>query len=203
MNAFQNVIQNRFASARFNRLMFTLGAAILAAGVVTLVFTVVGGSDKRPSGPEAGFNPQLPVHSEPLKNANGRTIRTFWQLDPEVRTTIRTFIATAVARKNLDVSWSVTAPSVKAGYTFEQWKNAKALPIIPYPVDDVDKVQYYLDYASTKEILVEVGLAAKRSARLRPTTFQLGLLPVGKGANAHWLVDYWMPRWTPPLPTDQ
>lgn len=187
--------------------MFGLGAAILAAGVMALVLTVVGGTaDERANpkrfGPEAGFNPQLPAHSEPLKNANGRTVRTFWQLDPQVRSTIRTFIATAVARKHLDVSWTVTAPSVRAGYTFKQWSNAKELPIIPYPVADIDKVQYYLDYASTQEVLVEVGLSAPHAAHIRPTTFQLGLIPVGKGANAQWLVDYWMPRWTPPLPTE-
>ena len=203
-----NTIQAKFSSARFNRLMFGLGAAILAAGVMALVLTVVGGSadrrtDPKTFGPEAGFNPQLPAHSEPLKNATGRTVRTFWQLDPEVRSTIKTFLATAVARKHLDVSWTVTAPSVKEGYTFQQWKNAKALPIIPYPLDDINQVQYYLDYASTQEILVEVGLAARPETHIRPTTFQLGLLPVGKGTEAHWLVDYWMPRWTPPLPTDE
>jgi hypothetical protein len=104
-----NAIQAKFSSARFNRLMFGLGAAILAAGVMALVLTVVGGSADRRSdpktfGPQAGFNPQLPAHSEPLKNANGRTVRTFWQLDPEVRSTIRTFLATAVARKHLDAT---------------------------------------------------------------------------------------------------
>lgn len=208
MNSLQNALQARFSSARFNRLMLGFGAAILAAGIITLSVTIIGGTgdmraDRAKFGPEQGFNPQLPAHSEPLKNADGRTVRTFWQLDPEVRSTIRTFIGTAVARKHLDVSWTVTAPSVKAGYTYEQWKNAKALPIIPYPVDDLDRVQYYLDYASTQEILVEVGLAAKKSAKLRPQTFQLGLLPVGKGADLKWLVDYWMPRWTPALPTEQ
>ncbi len=147
--------------------------------------------------------PQLPEHSLPLKNADGKTVRTFFQLDPVVRSTIRTFIATAVARKNLDVSWKVTAPSVKQGYTFKQWKNAKALPIIPYPGVVVNQSQYYLDYASTKEILVEVGLSAAPSQHTRPTTFQIGLVPVGKGAHPQWLVDYWMPRWTPPLPTDE
>jgi hypothetical protein len=34
---------------------------------------------------------------------------------------------------------------------------------------------------------------------MRPTTFQLGLVPVGK----KWLVDYFMPRWTPPVPSNQ
>jgi hypothetical protein len=38
---------------------------------------------------------------------------------------------------------------------------------------------------------------------MRPVAFQLGLVARGKGAGRHWLVNYWMPRWTPPIPTDQ
>jgi hypothetical protein len=195
-----NAIQTKFSSARFNRLMFVLGGAVLATGIVVLVFTLVGGSDQTTFGPEQGFHPTLPAKSTPLKSADGRTVRTFWQLDPTVRSTIRTFIATAVARKHLDQSWAVIAPSVKVGYTYKQWKNAKALPIIPYPVENVDQAQYYLDYASTQEILIDVGVSANPKYKLRATTFQIGLSLIGKGANKQWLVDYWMPRWTPPLP---
>jgi hypothetical protein len=197
-----NAIQTAFSSARFNRLMFWVGGGILAAGVILLVFTLVGGSDKTRFGPDKDFKPALPAQSRPLKNAQGVTVKTFWQLDPQVRSTIRTFIATAVARKHLGASWDVVAPSVKAGYTYEHWKNADALPIIPYPVENVDHAQYYLDYALTREILIDVGLSAKHELKLRPTTFQVGLSLIGTGAHPQWLVDYWMPRWTPPLPAN-
>ena len=198
-----NAIQVAFSSARFHRLMFWIGGAVLAAGMLVLVSKVVGGTDKTTFGPEPGFRPTLPEHTKQLRNANGKTVKTFWQLDPELRSTIRTFLATAVARKHLEQSWDVIAPSVKAGYTYTKWKNAHALPVVPYPIDNVDRVSYYLDYASTKEILVEVGVAAPRKLKIRPASFQLGLIPVGKGAHTRWLVDYWMPRWTPLLPEYQ
>ncbi|MEP6910092.1 MAG: hypothetical protein ABI896_06650 [Actinomycetota bacterium] len=197
-----NTFQTAFSSARFNRYMLWLGSGVLAVGVVVLLFAFVKGSDKTSFGPEQGFRAQLPEHSTPLKNANGVTVRTFYQLDPEVRTTIRTFLATAVSRKHLEDSWTVIAPSVKKGYTLASWSHAKALPVIPYPIEDVSKSQYYLDYASTREILIEVGVSAAPKYKLRSTAFQLGLVPVGAGANQHWLVDYWMPRWTPPLPAN-
>ena len=197
-----NAIQTARQSPRFDQLLLGLGAAVLLTGVLVLLFSIAGGSDKTASTPAPGFHPSLPAQSTPLKNANGTTVKTFQQLDPAVRSTIRTFLATAVARKHLGQSWAVIAPSVKTGYTYKQWKNAKALPVIPYPIADLSKAQYYLDYASTKEILIEVGLSAKPALKLRPTTFQLGLTPVGKGASQTWLVDYWMPRWTPPLPVN-
>lgn len=198
-----NVIQTALSSARFNRLLLLLSAAVLALGVGVLMFKIAGGSDKTSLNPDPGFRPTLPTKDTPLKNSQGVTIKKFEQLDPEVRSTIRTFLATAVARKDLARSWPVIAPSMKAGWTFAQWKNAKALPnIVPYPVADVDKVNYYLDYASTKEILAEVALFADPKANQRSTLFRIGLSPVGKGAQRRWLVDYWFPLWTPPVPID-
>jgi hypothetical protein len=172
-----NTIQTAFSSPRFNRLLLAIGVLVLAAGALTLVVTLVGGSDKSTINPDKGFKPTLPEKTSPLKNSQGVTVKTFTQLDPEVRTTIRTFLATAVKREHLDQSWSVIA------------------------VADLDRVEYYLDYASTKEILVEVGLSAPKSSGLRPTTFQLALVPVSTGKKNQWLVNYWMPRWTPPIPT--
>jgi hypothetical protein len=198
MNAFQTAV----SSTRFNRLMFGLGAAIFVVGVVAFIFTRVGGSDNTSFAQEPGFLPKLPVNSKPLKNANGVTVKTFEQLDPQIRSTIRTFLATAVARKNLGQSWAVIAPSVKTGYTYKQWSTANALPIVPYPIADIEKVRYNLELASTKEIMVEVGVTPKPEAKMKPARFGLGLTPVGKGANKRWLVDYWMPRWTPVLPKD-
>jgi hypothetical protein len=195
-----NTVQTALSSARFNRLMLGLGILVLAVGTFALVFKFAGGSDQTSSNPSPGFKAQLPSKIVPLKNTSGATIKTFWQLDPTMRSTIRKFIGTAVMRRHLDQSWSVIAPSLKAGYTYKRWTTADNLPVIPYPVDSLDKVQYYLDYASTKAILVEVGLGARPEKNIRPTTFQLEMVPVGTGANKRWMVDYWMPRWTPPVP---
>jgi hypothetical protein len=195
-----NAIQSTFSSARFNRMILWVGVAVFAAGALALVFAFAGGSDPRADNPDKGFHPTLPKSAHPLKNSQGVTIKTFWQLDPAVRQTISTFLVTGVARKDQGRAWDVVAPSVKKGYTHKSWTGANALPIIFYPVANVHKVQYYLDYASDQEILLEVGLFAPKRYDMRPTTFQLGLVPVGKGAHKKWLVDYFMPRWTPPLP---
>jgi len=198
MNAFQSA----FASPRFNRMLLWSGAVALMLGVGFFFFSVAGGSDKTSYNPDKGFKAQLPESTKPLKNGKGTTVKSYSQLDPQVRSAIRTFLATAVARKHLDKSWAVIAPSMRKGYTLESWSHAKALPVVPYPHIDIDSTAYYLDYATTREILVEIGLAGKKEAKVRPTSFQLGLSPVGTGANKRWLVDYWMPRWTPPLPTN-
>lgn len=201
-----NSLQRALSSRRLNRLLLWLSAGVLAAGVFVLLNGISGGSDKTSRAPERGFKPTLPEKPSPLMNAHGVRIRTFEQLEPEVRATIRTFLATAVARKHIDRAWAVIAPSLRTGYTFKEWAHATALPIIPYPGVDVNRAEFFLEYASTKEILIEVGLSQlPRIAKewTRPTAFQLGLRPVGRGAHSRWLVSYWMPRWTPPVPADK
>ena len=197
-----NTFQATLTSPRFSRLLFWLGAVVLAAGIVVLGAKFVGGSDATPTAAAPDFSATLPVNNEPLKAADGKAIKTFGQLSPEVHSTIRTFLATAVARENLGRSWNVVAPSMKRGYTFNQWKNAKALPVIPYPIADLDKVNYALKYAYETEILVDLGVFAKPEADLRPARFRIGLIPVGDGAKKRWVVDYWMPLWSPLVPKD-
>jgi hypothetical protein len=198
-----NAVQTALNSPRFNRYLLWFGVAVLAAGAIALVVAFAGGSDKTSSQPDPGFKPALPTKSSPLKNQQGVTIKTYSQLDDQIRSAIHTFIGTAVARKHVGDSWAIVSPSMRAGYTLKQWKSGDQLPVVPYPGVDTEHVQYYLDYATNKEILIEVGLAGKPGVSTRPVTFQLGLVPAGKGSNAHWLVDYWMPRWTPPVPTNQ
>jgi hypothetical protein len=198
-----SVFQSALSSARFNRYLMWFSAIVLAVGVGFLLIKLVPGNDPTSVKPDPGFVPQLPAKSQPLTNASGVQVKKYEELDPEVRSTIRTFLATAVARKHLDQSWNVIAPSLKKGYTFQQWSHAKALPIVPYPIEDVDTTRYFLDYASTREILLEVGVSAPEKLKMRPVAFQLGLVPRGQGAQKHWLVNYWMPRWTPPIPTNE
>jgi hypothetical protein len=189
----------RLNSPRFQRYLLWVGVAVFAIGATVLVFTIFKGSDGSQANPDKGFHAKLPAKAVPLRNSDGVTVKTYEQLDPQVRSDIKTFISTAVARRHLGDSWPVIAPSMKAGYTRAAWTKGDALPIVPYPGVDPNRIQYFLDYASTKEILLEVGVSGKPGVSTRPVTFQLGLVPAG-GANHHWQVDYWMPRWTPPVP---
>jgi hypothetical protein len=194
-----NTIQARLESPRFQRTLLWLGALVLAAGIVALVAKLVGGSDTTSVQPARSFHPKLPTPTYTLKNRDGVVVKRYAQLDPEVKASIRTFIATAVERRNLGRSWNVVAPSLKKGYTKKSWSHAKALPIVPYPVARLGAVSYSLRYATDKEIMVDAGLTAPKRLHMRPTTFSIGLAPSGRGAHK-WLVDYWMPRWTPLIP---
>jgi hypothetical protein len=132
-------------SPRFQRYMLWVGVVVFIVGAAVLTFTLVGGSDTATnSAPDKGFHPKLPAKSVPLRNADGVTVKTFTQLDPTIRQDIKTFIATAVARKHLGDSWTVVAPSLRAGYTKKSWAKGDALPVVPYPGVDAEHVEYFL-----------------------------------------------------------
>jgi hypothetical protein len=197
-----DALNNALSSPRFNRVLLWFSAAVLAIGVGLVVNNLAGGTDKTSTRPDPGFQAQLPVKESPLVNAKGVKVKSFDQLDPQMRSAIKTFLATAVVRKNLDRSWDVISPSMKQGFTFAQWRNGggrDGLPVIPYPIDDVNTANYHLFYATDREVLVDVGLSAKNRVQ-RPRRFRLGMVPVGNGTQKQWLVDYWMPLWTPLLP---
>jgi hypothetical protein len=191
----------RLTSPRFQRYLLWFGVAVFAVGAAALVFAFVVGNDNKSAKPNKGFDPTLPSRSVPLKNADGVTVKTYAQLDPEIRSDIKTFIGTAVARKNVGHSWAVVSPTLKRGYTPKAWAKGADLPVVPYPGVDTQRIQYSLNFASTKEILVEVGLAGKPGVSTLPVTFQLGLVRGAKGSAHPWLVDYWMPRGTTSVPS--
>ena len=193
----------RFSSPRFQRYLLWVGVAVFIIGAAALTFTFATGSDNKNTNPDKGFKAELPSRQIPLKNADGVTVKTYAQLDSQVRSDIKTFIGTAVARKNLGNSWAVVSPTLKRGYTPKSWATGADLPVVPYPGVDTKHGQFFLDSASTKEILIEVGLAGKKGVSTRPVTFQLGLVRGQKGSAHPWVVDYWMPRWTPPVPSGQ
>jgi hypothetical protein len=195
-----NTFQTAFSSARFNRLMLMLGVIVFAVGAIALVVKLAGGSSGATDTTLTPSKAKPPPASKPLSNAEGVKIRTYSQLDPKVRSTIRTFLTAAVARHGQARSWNVVTPKLRAGYTHKQWSTADALPVVPYPIASIDNVSYSLDYATNQEIMLDVGVAAKPEMKLRAVTFMLALAPVGSGAHTRWLVDYWMPRYTPPIP---
>jgi len=180
-------VTDTFGSPKFQRYLLWFGLAVLVAGAIALVVVILSGTTDSTTKAVTA-----PTESGPLRNSDGTLVRTYAQLDPQIRAAVTTFIGSAVARQHVGKSWDVVAPALKAGYTKSQWAKGE-LPVVPYPGVDTKHVSYSLDVASTKQILLEVGLTGKPGVRSKPVTFQLGLEPV----NGRWLVDYWVPRGTP------
>jgi hypothetical protein len=120
-------------------------------------------------------------------------------IDPEIVAVMRKFIATAVARKNLDQAYAIVGPDIRGDLTRAEFEKGN-IPVVPYPEADPAHVQYTVDYSYPTQAALEVGLKpAPGHPDIRRLTFFIGFKKIG----GHWVVNYWSPRYHPPVPVVQ
>ncbi len=184
-------VQTLLGSRRFTRAVTWGSALIFVAGVVAFVVVYFGDS--------------APSYETPLTNKPAQTVaqdKTV-PVSNEVRQTARTFLTTAVARNDLATAWKVAGPGLKAGMTYKEWMSGN-IPVVPYPARAVDlnAVPFKVDESYADNVLLEVALLPKAGSGEKPQVFFIELNKYGKGKNARWLVDGWVPRALPAVPDD-
>ena len=102
----------------------------------------------------------------------------------------RIFIKTAVARKDVGRSWTITHPDLRRGYTERQWASGD-IPVVPYPVD---VARWRLGSSTVEGIAFEVLLMPVAGAEVRPQVFDIQLAEVASGSEKYWAVTSWAPR---------
>jgi hypothetical protein len=170
----------------WNRILPWFAGLVLIAGLVAfgVVYIFDSGETVEVQQPAE----QTPV--TPVTNV-GKNVA----LDPAARTVAGKFILTAVARKNLAESWTLTHPDLRAGYTLQEWKTGN-IPVQPYPTNELDIAAMRVDESHPREAILEVALLPKEGAAVKPQTFYIGL----KKVKDDWLVYYWAPHGVIPVP---
>jgi hypothetical protein len=177
-------------SPRAQRRAFSIAVAIFVLGAAAFVFAFF-----RNTGhplPDVASNQPAKVYTK-QKDVPP---------DPDVYKVAREFIATAVARHNIDASYDIVGPDLRGTMTRSRWATGD-IPVVPYPVDLNKLVWERVDYSHPKEALLEIGLIPRDGIDVKRLTFFIGFVKVGTGANAHWVVNYWNPHYRPPVPLTQ
>jgi hypothetical protein len=200
-----NVVQTSLSSPRTSRIIFWVGAALLVAALVVFIIkrSDNGSSNAVQSQGKAAsaINPQQLLHQS--RQAPTGTSKKFSQIDPKAQLLVKRFILDGAAEKNLARAWTEAAPSLRSGFTKHEWVHGNALPFQVFPELDTTKpFSMTLRSWSPRAFLVDIGLGSTQKVGRGAFTFQLGAVKVGKGANARWLVNYWMPLYTPPVRAD-
>jgi hypothetical protein len=124
------------------------------------------------------------------------------KLDKSVHGLILQFVKTAVARKNLGEAYRLIGPGLREGITLKQWEEGN-VTVVPYPVDNKTTLAYEKpDYSYATKARVQVHVVTPdepTQTRAQPTnTFFVTVVK----RQGRWLVDNWVPRWTPPIPVN-
>ena len=200
-----NAVQSSLSSPRISRIIFWLGAALLVAAIVVFVVKRSHGSSAAPQGKAAGAGAlqAQKLLQNPQRQAETQTSKKWSQLDPQARLVVRRFIVDGAGERNLARAWTYAHPSLRAGFTREEWVHGNALPFQVFPqVDVTAKPSFTLVEWSPSEFLAQVGLRSTNKKGRDAYTFQVGAAKVGRGVHARWLINYWMPLYTPPVHAD-
>ncbi len=199
-----NAVQSALSSPRFSRILFWLGAAVLAAGLAVLIVKLASRGSSHPAVVKTPPSAHLPGQSAKDQQLLAQsTIKSYAKVDPLAKQSLRTFIMSALARKNLGASYKVAAPAIRHGYSLSKWKKG-TLRVAVYPVYKFDKTaDFRLAFGNSTDLLIDVSLVAAPKDKQKPATFRVGLKRFGSGADRRWLVNYLQPIYTPLLPSAQ
>jgi hypothetical protein len=119
------------------------------------------------------------------------------KLPPGATRVARTFIETAVARKNLSQAYRLVTEQIRQGQSLESWKTGN-IAVIPYPVDSVKYAPMKIDFSYANEAQIEIALLPKAGSKARSALFIMDMVK----RDGKWLVNSWVPRAAPMIPSD-
>jgi hypothetical protein len=169
-----------------------LGGLLLTCGVVAVLISLLPSPRaQREDDIQPGAAPVLPVPP---------AIRLTPRVRRQVDRTVDEFVRTAVLRRDLERSWRLASPRMRASSSHAQWLRGE-LPVFPFPADPKRTV-WELDFADAYEVALNVTLVPRRGEREGPQVFGVSLEPVGSGERRRFLVGAWYPRGGLSAPVD-
>jgi hypothetical protein len=177
-------------SPRAQRRALIASVAIFAIGAAALVSTVYWNTSE---------TLEAPIRDEAATVLEKQVEAP---LAPEVKRVATAFILNAVARRDIAATYDITHQDMRGTMSRAEWAKGN-IPVVPYPVDEVGD-DWTVAYSLKDEALLEVRLfPAAGTKGINPLSFFIGLVKVGDGASARWLVNYWAPKYKVPIPLAQ
>ena len=172
-------VKRLLASYRWRRRLAWAGGTAFAA--VAVVATALIWPNTAPNEKRGPSNTPAKIEKEP------KAVRLKTPEKTQALKVVSRFIYTAVARKNIDRSWDLVAPELKAGFTREQWDTGE-IPVVGFPVESA---KWRLEYSDVEGVGFSLALYPTEESRQRAQVFLIGLHPLGTGKRRHWVVDNW------------
>jgi len=105
-----------------------------------------------------------------------------------INRTLDRFVNTAVKRQNVDSSWNLVTPELRAGISRSAWDKGN-LPVYPYPARGTTFHDWTVDFASPNEVDFELMIGRSKTDSIQFT----GTM---KKLHGRWLVDSFNPAAT-------
>lgn len=174
-----------FSTPRAQRWLMWVSGAVLVVGVaVFLGIFLSRGSSKPASAGNLSTVSSAPPSTKPAAHAQ--------RVAPsgDALKVARTFLETAVLRKNLDAAYAIVGPDLKGGMSIAQWRKGN-IAVVPYPALNAKTAKFQVTESHKNELFAQVALYPRKGSGVtRPLAFNLGVQRIG----GKWVVNYWLPE---------
>ncbi len=164
-------------------MVLPVAAAVAVVAAVLIILQFANGSNGVPNA-AAGWGTTYATPKPP------KTVK----LDQKAQTIATKFVRTAVARKNLEAAYQISGPHVREGMTLKEFLSGN-IAVVPYKITSKTSAHMKIDHSYANKAVLELFLVTPgRAGR----DFYVDMIKV----DGKWFVDGWVPRGTPPIPTD-
>jgi hypothetical protein len=185
-------VQGFLASPRRRRRLTRIGLVVVALGAVAgIVIWNPGGLD-----PPKGAEPERvpPTLTRP-RGEPYKPLTVTADTRREIDATVDRFVASAVARRNLDTAWELASPEMREGISRGEWERGE-LPVQPYPARAIAGVDWELGYVDLDAVIIDVMIQPRRGSGERVQVYSAQLSRADGDDDERWLVDSWIPAAT-------
>ena len=159
-----------------------LAALVFVAGGVAFLIAYFGNTSDVT---HPGTRPGTPVDA----SKNPATV----PVPKGAKTVAAQYVLATMTRKDMALSWTLTHPELKAGYTRKEWLTGN-IPVQFFPPKAFAGASYKVQWSHPNDVLLNVYLFAKPKMATLSQAFFIELKPVGTGASKRWLVSYVAPN---------
>jgi hypothetical protein len=184
-------VRKALGNAWFVRGFTVAAVALLVVGIVRFVQT-------RPD-PSPATNTES--YGRDYELPTSTSAYTAADLPDGVRKVAGEFILAAAGREDLEKAWKLTHPELRkqCACSYKHWLTGD-IPVQYYPSASIETASFDVDEITDSQIYMRVLLLPKKGADVKPQVFDLGLKAAGTGAKKAWLVNYWAPKASIPVP---
>lgn len=179
------------SSPRGQQRLLWVSGIVLVAGIATFLGVYLSRGTSQPLSTNVST-----ISSPPAKTNSSAPPRGQVKASPDALRTARTFLESAVVRKNLDASYGIVGPYLKGGLTRGQWRTGN-IPVPFYPASNAKTTEFFINESHPKSLLIEMVLRARKGTHIGKgyQAYKLGMNLVGK----KWLVTTFAPEYKIPV----
>jgi hypothetical protein len=172
------------SSPRMQQRLVWISGAVLLVGIAVFLGVFLSRGSSRPA------NSSLATIASPPSSKTSAPKNPTVAPSADALKVARTFLETAVLRKNLDAAYPLVGPDLKGGLSRAQWRTGN-IAVVPYPAVNAKTAKFNITESHKNRLFAQVTLYPRKGSGVtKPLAFNLGVQRLG----GKWVVNYWLPE---------